>query len=52
VTSFPAAGRVKEAAVLEAEKLKDMVRKDLSRNLAHYSTAAIAEKSMREIRAV
>ena len=31
-----------EAAVLEPEKLKEMVRKDLSRNLAQYSTGPIA----------
>ena len=39
-----------EAVVLEPEKLKEMVRKDLSRNLAQYSTGLIAVKSMREIR--
>ena len=40
-----------EAAVLEPEKLKEMVRKDLSRNLAQYSTGPIAVRSMKEIRA-
>ena len=40
-----------EAAVLEPEKLKEMVRKDLSRNLAQVSTGPIAVKSMKEIRA-
>jgi len=41
-----------ECQVLEPEKLKEMVRKDLSRNLAQYSTGPIAVKSMKEIRAV
>jgi predicted DNA-binding transcriptional regulator YafY len=41
-----------EAVVLEPEKLKEMVRKDLSRNLDQYSTRPIAAKSMREIRAI
>ena len=41
-----------EAAVLEPEKLKDMVRKDLSRNLAQYSSGLVAERSMKEMRAV
>jgi predicted DNA-binding transcriptional regulator YafY len=40
-----------EAVVLEPEKLKEMVRKDLSRNLIQYSTGPIAVKSMKEIRA-
>ena len=40
-----------EAAVLEPEKLKEMVRKDLSGNLAQVSTGPIAVKSMKEIRA-
>jgi len=40
-----------EAVVLEPGKLREMVRKDLSRNLAHYSTVPIAVKSMKEIRA-
>ena len=41
-----------EAAVLEPEKQKEMVRKDLSRNLAQYSTGPIAVKTMKEIRAI
>ena len=41
-----------EAAVLEPEKLKEMVRKDLSRNLAQYSTGPVAVRSMKEIRAI
>ena len=41
-----------EAQVLEPEKLKEMVRKDLSRNLAQYLTGPIAVRSMREIRAI
>ena len=41
-----------EAVVLEPEKLKEMVRKDLSRILAKYSTGPTAVKSMREIRAI
>jgi hypothetical protein len=41
-----------EGVVLEPEKLKEMVRQDLSRNLAQYSTGPIAEKSMKEIRAI
>ena len=41
-----------EAVVLEPEKLKEMVRKDLSRNLAQYSTGPIAVKSLKEIRAI
>jgi len=41
-----------EAAVLEPEKLRETVRKDLSRNLAQYSTGPIAVKSMKEIRVV
>jgi len=40
------------AVVLEPEKLKEMVRKDLSRNLAQYSTGSIAVNSMKEIRVV
>ena len=43
---------VPECRVLEPEKLKEMVRKDLSRNLAQYSTGPIAVKSMKEIRAI
>ena len=41
-----------EAVVLEPEKLKEIVRKDLSRNLVQYSTGPIAVKSMKEIRAI
>ncbi len=41
-----------EAVVLEPEKLKEMVRKDLSRNLAQYSTGPITVKSMKEIGAI
>ena len=41
-----------EAAVLEPEKLKEMVRKDLSRNLAQYSKSTVSINLMREIRAV
>ena len=40
-----------EVVVLEPERLKEMVRKDLSRNLAQYSTGSSAVKSMKEIRA-
>jgi predicted DNA-binding transcriptional regulator YafY len=41
-----------EAVVLGPEKLKEMVRKDLSRNLAQYSTGPIFMNLMKEIRAV
>jgi len=41
-----------EAVVLEPEKLKKMVSKDLSKNLVQYSTAPVAVKSMKEIRAI
>ena len=41
-----------EAQVLEPEKLKDMVRRDLSRNLAQYSMSPISMNLMKEIRAV
>jgi predicted DNA-binding transcriptional regulator YafY len=41
-----------EAAVLEPETLQEMVRKDLSKNLAQYSTGPIPVKSMKEIRAI
>ena len=40
-----------EAVVLEPETLKEMVRRDLSRNLPQYSTGPIAVRSMKEIRA-
>ncbi|NWF53679.1 MAG: WYL domain-containing protein [Syntrophaceae bacterium] len=39
-----------EAVVLEPEKLKEMVRKDLSRNLAQYSTRSISINLIKEIR--
>jgi predicted DNA-binding transcriptional regulator YafY len=38
--------------VLEPEELREMVRKDLSRNLARYSTGPIAVKSMKEVRGI
>jgi predicted DNA-binding transcriptional regulator YafY len=41
-----------EAAVLKPENLKEMVRKDLSRNLAQYSTRPISINLVKEIRAV
>ncbi len=41
-----------ETLVLEPEKLKEMVRKDLSRNLAQYSTGPIDVKLMKEIGAI
>jgi len=41
-----------EAVVLEPEKLKEMVRKNLSRNLAQYSKGPVSMKLMKEIRAV
>jgi len=41
-----------EAVVMEPEKLKEMVRKDLSRNLAQYSTRPISMNLMKEIRAI
>jgi len=41
-----------EAAVLEPEKLKEMIRKDLSRNLAQYSKGPVSMDLMKEIRAV
>ena len=41
-----------EAAVLEPEKLKDMVRKDLSRNLAQYSKTPVSINLMKEMRAI
>ena len=41
-----------EARVLEPEKLKEMVRKDLSRNLAQYSRRSITMNSIKEIEAV
>jgi predicted DNA-binding transcriptional regulator YafY len=41
-----------EALIIEPEQLKEMIRRDLSRNLAQYSTRPIAAKLMREIRAI
>ena len=41
-----------EAVVLEPLKLKEVVRKDLSRNLAQYSTSPVAMNLIKEIRAV
>jgi predicted DNA-binding transcriptional regulator YafY len=41
-----------EAVVLEPEKLKEMVRKDLSKNLAQYSKFPVSIKLMKELRAV
>ena len=41
-----------EAVVVEPEALKEMVRKDLSRNLAQYSMGPVSMKLMKEIRAV
>jgi predicted DNA-binding transcriptional regulator YafY len=41
-----------EAVVLEPERLKEMVRKDLSRNLAQYSKLPVSINLMREMRAV
>jgi predicted DNA-binding transcriptional regulator YafY len=41
-----------EALVLEPAKLREMVRKDLSRNLAQYSTSPLSFNLMKEIRPV
>ena len=41
-----------EAVVLEPEKLKEMVRKDLSRNLAQYSKGPFSFNLLKEFRAV
>jgi predicted DNA-binding transcriptional regulator YafY len=41
-----------EAVVLEPEKLKEMVRKDLSRNLAQYSKSHVSIDLMKGMRAV
>jgi predicted DNA-binding transcriptional regulator YafY len=41
-----------EAVVVEPEALKEMVRKDLSRNLAQYSKGPVSMKLMKGIRAV
>ncbi len=40
-----------EAVVLEPEKLKEIVRKDLSRNLAQYSKSPVSLNLIKEIRA-
>ena len=40
-----------EAAVVEPEKLRESVRRDLSKILAQYSTGPIAVRSMKENRA-
>jgi hypothetical protein len=37
---------------LEPEKLKDMVRKDLAKSLAQYSTGPVSMKLMKEMRAI
>jgi predicted DNA-binding transcriptional regulator YafY len=41
-----------EAAVLEPEKLKEMVRKDLAKNLTQYSEPRASFNLMKEMRAV
>jgi predicted DNA-binding transcriptional regulator YafY len=41
-----------ECKVLGPEKLKEMVRKDLSRNLAQYSKPRISFNLMKEMRAI
>jgi predicted DNA-binding transcriptional regulator YafY len=41
-----------EAVVLEPLKLREMVRKDLSRNLSQYSKPPVSIDLMREMRAV
>lgn len=41
-----------EVVVLEPEKLKEIVRKDLSRNLAQYSKPSVSINLMKEIRAI
>jgi predicted DNA-binding transcriptional regulator YafY len=41
-----------EAAVLEPEKLKESVRKDLSSNLAQYTKGPVSIKLMKKMRAV
>jgi len=41
-----------EAIVLEPPKLREMVRKDLFRNLAQYSTSPVSIDLMKELRAV
>jgi predicted DNA-binding transcriptional regulator YafY len=41
-----------EAVVLEQEKLKEMVRKDLSKNFAQYSKTPVSINLMKEMRAI
>ena len=41
-----------EAAVLEPEKLKEMICKDLSRNLAQYSKPSVSINLMKDLRAI
>jgi predicted DNA-binding transcriptional regulator YafY len=41
-----------EAVVLEPESLKEMVRKDVSRNLAQYSKPSVSINLMKDLRAV
>ena len=41
-----------EAVVLEPEKLKEMVRKDLAKNLVQYSKSPVSINLMKEMRAV
>ena len=41
-----------EVVVLVPKKLKEMVRKDLSRNLAQYSASPVSMNLMKEMRAV
>jgi len=41
-----------EAVVLEPEKLKEMVRKDLSRNLAQYSIRPVSTNLKKEMRVI
>ena len=41
-----------EAVVLEPEKLRDIVRKDLHRTLAQYPTSRIAFRLVKETRAI
>jgi len=41
-----------EALVLEPERLKEIVRKDLSKNLAQYLKPPVSIKLIKEIRAI
>jgi predicted DNA-binding transcriptional regulator YafY len=41
-----------EAVVIKPEQLKEMVRKDLSKNLAQYSKSPVSINLMKEISAV